>query len=183
MLGGRGDDPRELAVLDPGGVEQLDVADPVGEDDPLAVPVEPVVDERLVGLLALGPGQGRAVQDQAVHEAVADGRELDEPAAPEGLVAERLGVEAGGQLAAVAQPHADALGHGHARASEDAAEDRAQVGLVPAVVGPGVFVLVAPVPVLPAVEAGERRQERRARSAACRNTRLPWHRSRRPGRG
>ena len=71
MLVGRGDDPRELAVLDPGGVEHLDVADPVGEDDPLAVPVEAVVDERLVGLLAFGPGQRGAVHDQAVEEAVA----------------------------------------------------------------------------------------------------------------
>ena len=44
----------------------------VGEDDPLAVAVEAVIDERLVRLLALGAGQGRAVDDQAVHEAVAD---------------------------------------------------------------------------------------------------------------
>ena len=40
MLGRRGDVPRELAVLDPGGVEHLGLADPVGEDDPLAMPVE-----------------------------------------------------------------------------------------------------------------------------------------------
>ena len=99
MLGGRRDDAGELAVLDPGGVEHLDVADPVREDDPLAVPVEAVIDERPVGLRALGPGQGGAVEDQAVEEAVPRRRELDEAAAPEGLVAERLGVEAGGQLA------------------------------------------------------------------------------------
>ena len=87
-------------------------------------------------------------------------RELDESAVPEGLIAERLGVEAGGQLAVVAEPHADAFGNRHARAAEDAAQDRAQVGLVPAAVGPGVFVLVAPVPRLAAIEPGERGQER-----------------------
>ena len=75
MLGGRGDDAGEPAVLDPGGVEHLDVADPVGEDDPVAVPVEAVVDERAIGLLALGAGQGGAVEDQAVDQAVALGVE------------------------------------------------------------------------------------------------------------
>ena len=33
------------------------VADPIGEDDSLAVPVKPVIDERLVGRLALGARQ------------------------------------------------------------------------------------------------------------------------------
>ena len=89
------------------------------------------------------------------------GVEPEEAAGPDGLVAKRLGVEAGGHLAPVAEPDADALGHGHARAAEDAAEQRAQVGLVPAAVGPGLLVLVAPVAERPAVEAGERGQERR----------------------
>ena len=101
------------------------------------MPVEAVVDERLVGLLALGTGQGRAVQDQAVEQSMASGRERDEAAAPEGLIAEGLGIEAGGQLAAIAEPDADAFGDGHPRASEDAAEQVAQVGLVPATVDPG----------------------------------------------
>ena len=88
-------------------------------------------------------------------------RELDEAAAPQGLVAERLGIEAGRQLAVVAQPHADALGHGHARAPEDAAQQRAQVGLVPAVVVPGRLVLVAPVAVACRRRGRELGQERR----------------------
>ena len=51
--------PRELAVLDPGRVEELEVADPIGEDDALAVPVEAVIHERLLGLAACEAGAGR----------------------------------------------------------------------------------------------------------------------------
>ena len=49
MLVDRSDDPRELAIFDPGGIEQLDVADSIGEDNALAVPVKAVIDKRLVG--------------------------------------------------------------------------------------------------------------------------------------
>src|SRR5262249_45229807 len=50
----RRDDPGELAALDPGRVEQFDVADAVGEDDPVAVPIEAVLDEGLLRTTALG---------------------------------------------------------------------------------------------------------------------------------
>src|SRR5262249_47628831 len=55
----------------------------------------------------------------------------------------------------------DSLGNGDARAAKDAAEQRAQVGLIPAAVGPGIFVLISPVTRHTAVETGELRQERK----------------------
>ena len=72
-------------------------------------------------------------------------RELDEAAAPDGLVAERLGVEAGGRARRVAQPDADALGHGHPRAAEDAAEDVPRSVWFQRPSAQVVLVLVAPV--------------------------------------
>src|SRR5207253_2652140 len=105
--------PCEPAVVDPGSIEPLHVADAVGEEDPWAMPVEAVVNEWLVRRFALGAGQGSAVQDQAVEQAMARGGESDEAAAPDGLVAEGRRVEAGGQLAAIAEPDADALGDRH----------------------------------------------------------------------
>src|SRR5262249_52532761 len=151
----RRDDPGEPAALDPGGVEQLDVADAVGEDDPIAVPVEPVVNEGLNRPPAFGAGQGGSPADQARREARPRGGEMEEAAAPEGLVAERLRIETRSQLAAVAQSHADALGDRHAGAAEDAAQDAPEIRPVPAAVRPGRFVLVAPVALRPAVEARE----------------------------
>ena len=45
---------------------------------------------------------------------------------------------------------------------EDAAEHRAELGAVPAVVSPGCFVLVAPVSIIAAIEPGKLGQEHRA---------------------
>src|SRR5205823_6512700 len=84
----------------------------------------------------------------------------DEAAAPDGLVAERLRVEASGQLAAITQPDADALGDDHPCAAEHAAQDAAEIGPVPAAVLPGLIALVAPVSLSSTVETRERWQER-----------------------
>ncbi len=112
-VAGRNHPPCELAVLDRGEVEELVAIDPVGEDHARALPVEAVIDKGLRRLRALGTGQGRAVQDQAVHETVSRRRELHEPVTPEGLVTERLRVEAGAHLAVIAEPEANSLGHRH----------------------------------------------------------------------
>src|SRR5262249_53243711 len=126
MARGRGDDAGELAVLDPGRVEHLDVPDLVGEDDALAVTIEAAVDERPIRGLALRPGQGGAAGEQAVHEAVADVGEADEAAFPEGVIREGPRVEAGGHLAVVAESDADAFRDRRPRAAEDAGEERAE---------------------------------------------------------
>src|SRR5262249_27394377 len=150
----RGDDAGELAVLDPGRVEHLDVPDLVGEDDALAVTIEAAVDERPIRGLALRPGQGGAAGEQAVHEAVADVGEADEAAFPEGVIREGPRVEAGGHLAVVAESDADAFRDRRPRAAEDAGEERAEVGLIPPAVGPGRLALVAPVAVGATVQTG-----------------------------
>src|SRR5262249_35161807 len=103
--------------------------------------------------------QGGAVELDAVEEAVPERRELDEAPFPDGLVTERLGVEARRELTAVAEADADPLRHRDLRAPEDPAEPRAELGPAPAAVGPGRLVLVAPVPERPAVEPGERREQ------------------------
>ena len=91
---------------------------------------------------------------------MADGRELDEAAAPDGLVAEGHGVEAGGQFAAIAEPDADALGDGHPRAPEHAGEQvcaRGLVAFLPQVSSSLAPLLVAPVSEFSTIEAGELR--------------------------
>ena len=120
----------------------------------LPVPVKAVIDERFARRLPFRSRQGGAVHDQAVEYPVAGGRESDEAAAPEGLIAEGLGIEACGQFAAIAEPDADALGHDHPRASEYAAEQVAQIGLVPASIDPGVIALIAPVSQFSTIEPG-----------------------------
>ena len=166
MKGGWGDDSRELAVFDPRGIEHLDIADTISEHDLFAVPIKPVINKRLVGPGAGGSRPRRAIHDQAVHKAVAHGRELDESPAPDGLVTKGLGVEACRQFAALAQPDAYPLGNRHARAAKDTAQYRPQLGLVPSVVSPGSFVLVAPVAVASAVESREAWVTATARSTA-----------------
>ena len=116
MLVNRRDDPREPTILDPGSVEQLDVTDSVGEDHSLAVPVKSAINERLVGFGTARLRQRRSVHDQAVHQTVTRGGELDESAAPDCLVRERLGVETRGELAPVAESHANPFGNGYAGA-------------------------------------------------------------------
>src|SRR5205085_462774 len=125
MLVRRRDDARELAVLGPRRIEHLDAAKPVREDHALAVAVIAVIDERLFGRFAVRSRQGLAIHEQAVQEAVADGGELHEAAAPHRVITERLGIEAGGQLAALAEAHAHAARHGHTRAAKYATLHRA----------------------------------------------------------
>ena len=90
------------------------------------------------------------------------GRELDEAAGPDGLVAERLGVEAGGQLARRRRAgRRPPWGRSRPR------RGRRRESTVPRSVwfqrpsAQVVLVLVAPVAVRAAVEAGERGQQRR----------------------
>src|SRR5262249_33612946 len=92
--------------------------------------------------------------------------------APDPLVTKRLGVEAGGHLAALPEAYADSLRYDDPGAAEDAADQRAEVGLVPAVVGPVLFMLVAPVAQLAAVEPGELRQQQRHRPRLAEVARL-----------
>src|SRR5262249_56065881 len=102
-----------------------------------------------------------AVHDDAVHEAVTDIGEFDEAALPHGFVRERVGIEASGEFALVAESDANAARHGDAVAAEDAALERAEIGQIPAAVFPTRFVLISPVPFAAAVEARERGQQHR----------------------
>src|SRR5271157_3828032 len=66
LVAGRDDPLRELAVLDPGGIQIVLGAKPVGEDHARAVPVEAAIGEG-----PLGPGALRARQRRAAPSSVA----------------------------------------------------------------------------------------------------------------
>src|SRR5262249_46361169 len=138
-----------------------DAVNRVGEDYALAVAIEAMVGPVCRTGPALRPRQRLPVHDEAVEEAMANGGEPDKSALPQRIIGERVGIETGGQLAALAEVNAHTARHGDAAAAKHTAHQRAQVGLVPAVVGPGLLVLVAPVAVLGAVQAGKLRQQRR----------------------
>ena len=170
---GRGDLAHELAVLDPRGVEHLHVADAVGEDRPLAVAVEAAVDERLRHRLPLPASAacwpaGRMPSMKPKRWSL----KRTKPPFPERFDLQRVRVEAGGHLAVVAESHAHAARHRQLAGAKHAALERAEIGLIPAVVAPDVVVLVAPVAVLAAVEAGPFGQQQRQRSLRAEVQRL-----------
>ncbi len=78
----RGDHSREATLFDRRGIEQLGVAHTIGEHDAIAVSIEAVILELLVGLRPLRTRLQRAIGQQSVHESVPHGGELDEAALP-----------------------------------------------------------------------------------------------------
>src|SRR5439155_2437100 len=125
VAAGRANQPCELTAFGPRRVKHFNVADAIGKDHAVAVPVEAVVSERLLRPFPFGSWQYRPVNNQPVHETVAHGRELDKAAAPKNFVAKRFRVEAHRHLATVADADANTPGHNNARRMEYSAHDRA----------------------------------------------------------
>ena len=88
-----------IAVLDPGSVEHLHVAEAIGKNHAVAVAIEAAIDERLRGLCGGGNSEHRADRRDAVHESEAAIGEANETALPEGFDLERVGIEASRHLA------------------------------------------------------------------------------------
>ena len=147
----------KLAIFDNRTVDVVGFSDPVPEANVLSVSRISPIDKRFSHFVAVrshslvGERNRRSILQDSVQETVADGRELQEPAFPDGIVRQRVRVEAAGQFAAVArldaaELHADAASHGRPAATEDAGLHAAQLDVVPRVAGPGGFVLITPVP-------------------------------------
>ena len=138
MALGRRDLADECTILHPWAVEVGDITDRVGKNHPLSVAVEASIGPRSRrqfrggGLFAKRPG-GRCRGEKPV----ASLPEREKSARPHGLELERVGIEAGGELARVAEPHADGPRNHPTADGQRPALRRALVTLVSAIVVPG----------------------------------------------
>src|SRR4051794_14839710 len=97
----------ELAILYPRRIEHLDLAQAVGEHHARAVPVEAVIDERLLWFLSFRPRQHLARGAKPVQKAVAHRREREKSAAPGCVVCQRFRIKAAAKLTFFSQSHAN----------------------------------------------------------------------------
>ena len=163
----------ECTILHPRAVEIADVADRVGKNHPLAVAVEAVIGPRSRrqfrgdGLFAKRPG-GRCRGEKPI----ASLPEREKSARPHGLELERVGIEAGGEFARVAEPHAHRPRDRPLVDCERPCLNRPLIAGIAAGVIPGRPGNAAKVAVRAAVEVGPGRKQKRHRIAAAKLDRL-----------
>src|ERR1019366_1093958 len=160
MLVGRCDFAHESAILHPGSVEHVDIAELISKNHAFAVAIEAAIDEWLGGLRCRGNIEHLAIGGDAVHEAEATVREANEASCPNRFHLERVGIEARRHLALLAEANANRTRNGALAGTKDATLERAQVGLIPPAILPDSIALIAPMPVLAAVQARPFRQEK-----------------------
>ena len=158
----------KLAILHPWGVEVVRVADRIGKNHPLSMAVEAVVDAGPIRQIDRG-GQFAQPSRRAgrSEEAVPRFPKPEKAAFPDRLDLERVGIEAGGEFAGVAEPHTHRAGNRPTADGEWPCLHGALIAGVATGVIPGRPGDAAPVAVCAAIEPGPRRQQKRHRGAAA----------------